>query len=141
MPAFAADVALCDDAGTYSGFLRSVNTPDYINGTNLINPDMSGVRGVPHRYRKCETGQVVEMTQAEQDAVDAASTAARQTVIRGQAVTGVDAFTGRDVKLRAALLVIMDEINILRAQHSLPDRTITQFKNAVKGKINAGDAD
>ena len=42
--------------------------------------------------------------------------------------------------LRALALVVMDEINILRGQHGLPDRTVAQLKNAVKNKISSGEA-
>ena len=37
--------------------------------------------------------------------------------------------------LTAAMLVIMDEINILRANDSLPARTTAQLKAAIKAKL------
>ena len=43
--------------------------------------------------------------------------------------------------LRAALLVVLDELNSLRAQHSLPARTPEQLRTAIKNKLTAGDAD
>ena len=42
---------------------------------------------------------------------------------------------------RAFVLVVLDEINILRGAHSLPARTVGQLKTAALGKINAGSAD
>jgi len=43
--------------------------------------------------------------------------------------------TGSRGIAKAVALVILDEINMLRAQHSLPNRTIEQFKSAVKEKL------
>lgn len=43
--------------------------------------------------------------------------------------------------LRALALVVLDEINTLRAEHSLAARTPTQLRNAIKAKITSGDAD
>jgi len=37
--------------------------------------------------------------------------------------------------LRAFSLVMLDEINILRQQHALPDRTVAQLKAAVRAKL------
>ncbi len=43
--------------------------------------------------------------------------------------------------IRALALVVLDEINILRGQHLMAPRTADQLRNAIKGKITAGDAD
>lgn len=52
-------------------FIKSVNTPDYDPAEWLINPDLSAVAGVPVKYWKIDANDnVVEMTQAEKDAVD-----------------------------------------------------------------------
>ena len=40
-----------------------------------------------------------------------------------------------DPYLRAFALAMLDEINLLRDQHSLAARTATQLKNAVKAKL------
>ena len=37
--------------------------------------------------------------------------------------------------IKALALVIMDELNILRALHGLPDRTPGQIKTAIKSKL------
>jgi hypothetical protein len=43
-------------------------------------------------------------------------------------------------KMMVALAdVIKDEINILRAQHSLPDRTLNQLKNAIQNRMSEND--
>ncbi len=62
--------------------LRSVNTPDFPTADWLINPDLSAVAAVPNKYWKIVAGSVVEMTQAEKDAVDAAAEVVRKTRIR-----------------------------------------------------------
>ena len=38
-------------------------------------------------------------------------------------------------ELKALVLVLMDEINILRAKHALPARTSAQFKTAIRSKL------
>ena len=43
--------------------------------------------------------------------------------------------------IRALAFVVMDEINLLRAEHSLAARTPAQLRDAIKAKITAGDAD
>jgi hypothetical protein len=53
-------------------YLESVNTPDYPPADWMINPDLSAVAGVRQRYWKIVSGSVVEMSQAEKDAVDTA---------------------------------------------------------------------
>jgi len=55
-------------------FKKSVNTPDYPTGDWVVNPDMSPVAGVAQKYWKLTGDIVSEMTQAEKDAVDDAST-------------------------------------------------------------------
>ncbi len=40
---------------------------------------------------------------------------------------------------KALALVLLDEINILRMLHSLPDRTLSQAVTAIKGKISNED--
>ncbi len=55
--------------GTYK-YQQSVNTPDFPTITWLINPDLSGVSGVPGKYWKVVGETVVEMTQPEKDFVD-----------------------------------------------------------------------
>lgn len=62
-------------------YLESVNTPDYPTTDWVINPDISAVTGVPHKYWKLSGSNVVEMTLAEKQAVDAAELQARKDKI------------------------------------------------------------
>ena len=67
-----------DGNGIYQ-FVRSVHTPDYTSADWEINPDISGVSGVSTNYWKYDgTNVVVEMSQAEKDAVDASLAASAQ---------------------------------------------------------------
>lgn len=60
-------------------YLVSVNTPDYEGNPNaIINPDITAVQGVPLKFWKRVGNTIVEMTQAEKDAVLAAELQARR---------------------------------------------------------------
>ncbi|GAI73648.1 unnamed protein product [marine sediment metagenome] len=48
----------------------SVNTPDYSVVDWIINPDLSGVTGVPKKYWLITGDVVSEMNQAQKDVVD-----------------------------------------------------------------------
>ena len=56
--------------------LKSQNTPDFPVADWIINPDLSALAGVPTKYWKVVGDTVIEMTQTEKDAVDAAAAAA-----------------------------------------------------------------
>lgn len=72
-------------------YRTSVNTPDYNTNDWLVNPDLSGVSGVPGYYWKVTGtppgGQVEEMSQPEKDAVDAARLAAAKAAKKAEIVT------------------------------------------------------
>jgi hypothetical protein len=53
--------------------LSSVNTPDFDPAQWLVNPDLTALDGVPTKYWKLSGNAVIEMTQTEKDAVDAAN--------------------------------------------------------------------
>ena len=48
---------------------------------------------------------------------------------------------GIPLRFRALVSIIIDEFNILRGLHSLPDRTMTQLKAVIDARIDSGDAD
>lgn len=95
-----------------------------------------------------------EATQGQRDAANAAlasfdwSDAAQNvwetSVLRLRAKAAMDT-GGIDfgVFIRAAILVIMDEINILRANPTTTyaPRNATQLRAAIRAKIDSGDAD
>lgn len=43
--------------------------------------------------------------------------------------------------LKSLLSVFLDEINILRQQHTLTERTMAQLRNAMTSRIDSGDVD
>ncbi|MHC4336256.1 MAG: hypothetical protein ACYSUV_21285 [Planctomycetota bacterium] len=123
--------------------VRSAHTPDYASRTDVvINPDISAVDGiVAQLYWKHDTGLIVEMTQAEKDALDAAIAAALDAATRGGAKAELNGFASLPLLLRAFADVVKDEVNILRALHSIPDRTLAQLRTAIDGRIDSGDVD
>ena len=96
------------------------------------DPDLSAVVGVDPIYWKVEADQFVEMTQQEKDARDAEIVAADLVRDREIAKREID----NKIILRAFAEVIMDEINILRGQHGLAERNLSQLVTAIKAKID-----
>jgi len=52
-------------------YLQSINTPDYPDIDWIVNPDLSGLIGIPQKYWKIVGDTVVQMDTTEQAAVDA----------------------------------------------------------------------
>lgn len=95
------------------------------NAEWIYNPDMSAVEGVPAKYLVITGNVVSEMSQAEKDAVDAATLEAK----RDKAVAVIDNLEG---DLRQLVRLMISELNILRVEHGLPNRTMTQFKSQIR---------
>ena len=125
---------------TSKQFVMSGNDPDYPLAQWIklalridpvdpwSSPDLSAVVGQPTKYWTI-TGDVISlMSASEQAAVDSAATDTQ----RDQTVLPFDNL--EDI-LRAFSLVVLDEINVLRASHSLSPRTISQMKNAARNKL------
>jgi hypothetical protein len=139
-------IVIYDEVATPQKVLQvipSANTPEYSSRSDvLVNPDISALQGiVPLRYWKHDTGSVVEFTQAEKDAQDAAEAAAEVASVRLEAKEQHNDFQPLALYLRAFADIIKDEINILRALHSLPDRTLAQLKAAINARVDSGDVD
>ena len=94
----------------------------------IEEPNLTAVQGQPSKYWVISGDTVSLMPQAARDVVDAALLSASRDSTANQ--------LGRieDV-LRAFALTVLDEINVLRSQHSLSPRTIAQLKNAVRSKL------
>ncbi len=102
---------------------QPISNADWIHA-----PDLSAVTGFDSKYWII-TGDVVSlMDQASRDVLDAAAEAAKLDSI-------ADQLTQTRTIIRAFAEVVLDEINILRSQHSLSARTLTQLRNAVRGKL------
>lgn len=165
-----ATVAIFDEGATPQRVLSvlvSVHTPDYDTRTDVvINPDLSLLEGiVPIRFWKHVAGAIVEYTQAEKDAQDAAEAAAADLSTREGAKSGLAGFQSQALLLRALADVIKDEINILRGQWvtfqaevaaannlsslkagvasmpALSDRTLAQLRTAIESRVDGGTVD
>lgn len=86
------------------------------------------VEGFTAKYWVIAGDTISLMDQAARDAVDAAGDSDQLDEI-------ADGLEQARTITRAFAEVVLDEINILRAQHSLPARTLTQLHNAVRGKL------
>ena len=61
--------------------------------------------------------------------------------LRKQAQDALDKIASNEALIRALALVVLDEINLLRDEHALANRTAAQLRTAIKTKIAAGEAD
>ena len=118
---------------TTKQFRRSVNTPDFDPADWIINPDVGAAIGFPTKYWLISGDAVSLMDQAARDAVDAAEAQASTDADRTANKARID----DERVLKAFALVVLDEINILRAQHSLTARTPAQLVGAIKTKIGS----
>ncbi len=138
-----------------------INPGDAFDIACINESQKDAIEAIPTKYRKCldtnadtKMDSIVEMTQAEKDVVDGVEQTANTASIRASADANVDVFDPDGVIVRALALVIMDEINILRADidsmsketnqlvdRNRPARTLNQLKTAIKNEINSGNAD
>jgi len=107
-----------------------LNDPDWIE---VAPGDMSIFRSLPAKYIKIDNNKPVEKNQAEKDQADADEAAAFAAAEEDMK----DITVMFDKLLKAFSLVVLDEINILRSEHSLSERTIAQLKSAVKTKYES----
>lgn len=148
-----AKIAIFDEGASPQRVIRVIpfaDTPLYEGRTDVvINPDLSLLEGiVPMEDWKHEGGAIVEWTQAEKDARAAARAAAEaaqaaQQILdnRTQAQEILANVDELGVLFRAFADIVREEINILRALHSLPDRTLAQLRTAMNNKMSSGDVD
>lgn len=154
-----ANVAIYDEGNDrVLDYKKSVNTPDYQGRTDvLINPDVSALAGVPIKYWKHSSGAVVEMSQAEKDALDQAETDAQLAALKQLAKDYVDSGNDSDRRMVRALAWVIfksmvetrNKVNEIITEinknpsinvDALPNRTWQQLKNAVKNEIDTESA-
>lgn len=111
----------------YQTSVSTIDLPEPV--TNYIeDPDISAVTGQPNRYWII-TGDVVTLMDAgAQAVVDAALAEAQKDAT-------ADELDATQSIMKAFAEVVVDEINLLRAQHSLAARTLSQLKTAVRAKL------
>lgn len=102
-------------------FIRNVRSPGLTSRDWLVNPDLSGVEGVPQRYWKVDGNRVVAMSRAERAAVDAGDGAALRQALRARLADPVVA-------------VLIEEMNALRIASGLPARSATDIEAAAAEK-------
>lgn len=112
-------------------YLRSFSPNDLVEPlTNYIeDPDLSDVIGVPARYWIITGDIISEMSQLEKDVIDAANLSnARDDEMQSQ-------IDNLESVLRQLTKLILGEINILRSQHGLADRTFAQIKAQLRNDL------
>jgi len=100
IPCFASNVLIYDvGTGELKQYLRSVHTQDYNTRPDaLINPSIP--QGVPYKYLKVVVGVVLEMSQTEKDAVDAAEAQAQEDALLAR----IDKYDVSNLDLLTALV-------------------------------------
>ncbi len=94
----------------------------------IQDPDLSAVEGFNSLYWTI-TGDIVSlMSGVDRSAVDAAITEDRRDNTMGQ-------FDDVEEIIRAFALVVIDEFNVLRAEHSMAPRTAAQLRTAIRNKM------
>ena len=93
------------------------------------NPDESAIFGHPNRYWIL-TGDIFTLMDATAQAVVDAALLVTQRDDLADEIEELESYS------RAFALIVMDEINILRAQHGLADRTPAQLKNALRNRLD-----
>lgn len=110
----------------------------------IEDPDLSAVVGVPPKYWVITGDVITEMSQGEKDAVDAALlSAARDAEIQAQ-------IDNLESVLRQLVILMVDEINILRQQFNtttaevsqatntaFADRTLIQVRNQLRNGLGS----
>lgn len=130
------------DTGRVLRKLPYRNTPDFEGLPNMLRvARLERDWPQPARYLIVEGGILREMTTEEKAIVDTEQAAAMEASVKNGAKQLATADDENGRLLRALLDIMLDEINTLRALHSLPARTLSQLKTQLAGRIDSGDAE
>ena len=99
------------------------------NANWLHAPDLSAVAGFRNIYWIIMGDVISLMSQAERDAVDAAIRDAGRDARVAEGIDNVEEVLRHIVKL------LVRELNILRQQHGLTDRTLAQVRNQLRSGL------
>lgn len=113
-------------------FLRSVSEGRFPQTDWIWSPDLSAVQGFDSIYWDIVGDSVILVDQETRDFRDAAIAAVALTSKREHLKARYDT----EDLLKAFAEVLIDEINILRSQHALPDRTPAQLRTALQNKLD-----
>lgn len=97
----------------------------------IYDPDLSAVAGWANKYwliAAFPLDAVSLMSQAERDLVDENELSDSRDEVMQQLEDLEDL-------LRAVVLIIMDEINLLREENGWAERTVQQLKNAIRNRL------
>lgn len=111
---------------TTKEYRKSVHTPDFPTADWIHNPDLSAVAGFANIYWTISGDTISLMDQAARDAVDAQLL---EDVRDDNAQNDVD---NAESTIRQVVQLLIRELNILRALHSLPDRTVAQARSQIR---------
>ena len=98
----------------------------------VVNPDLSAVEGFPSIYWVITGDVVTLMNKPARDVVDADIVTAADLADKESEKSRMDV----EKVLIALAKVMLKEFNILRAEHGLPARTLSQLKTAIKNEID-----
>lgn len=97
----------------------------------IESPDLSNVVGVPTKYWVITGDVITEMSQPEKDVVDAALLSATRDAVVQREIDDLESVMRQLVKL------MVSEINILRQQHALADRTLAQVRTQLRTDLGS----
>ena len=99
------------------------------NANWIHAPDLSAVRGQPTKYWIITGDSISLMPRNERDKVD------KDEVEDSRDKRIAEDIDDPENNLRQIVKLVVREINILRRQHSLTDRTLAQVRNQLRGGL------
>lgn len=114
-------------------YRQSVNTPDFSPAQWIINSaaaDALFAAGILSRHWNIAGDVVSEMSPAEKAVVDAAALDASRDATAAE-------IDGLENIVRSIIKLLVSELNVLRAQHALADRTLPQARAAIRSDLGS----
>jgi hypothetical protein len=108
--------------------VAEANLPEAV-ANYVEEPDLAAVAGQPRKYWLLNVDTFTLMDQAARDVVDAA-------LLVGLRDSRADEIDRPESFLRSFALLLMDELNTLRAEHGLAARTPAQLKTALRNRMD-----
>lgn len=99
------------------------------NAIAIYQPDLSAVTGFDSKYWEVIGDVISLMNQEARDSIDSIEISNNRDVL----ANNIDSPESYE---KAFALVVLDEINLLRANAGLPTRSASQLKTAVRNKMD-----
>ncbi len=122
----------------YWSVLTDPPFPDGTANRDTIGPDLGPLRQLGFQ-KHFDGGDVRNATQPEIDGYQAFQDTDESLADKLEAQKFFDTHPRFRKAFKAMAVLMMDEVNILRALHALPDRTKTQVLSALTNKLDAND--